>query len=262
MRRLLLLAPLALALAACGGGGDGETKPPGNPLVEAAQKTAEAVSEATSTTATVTYPGTTLRFEGRGGYNHTTDEGWQHLTLMLPNGSGGMDQVFIKSAVWMKAPELFGNDLPSGTEWLKYDVNKAKKNSGYNFKVLLGQNAADVLRQLRRTAPAVKTIGTETIHDVETTHYRATIDPKKTPKTDRAHALSKPVYKAVDVWVDEDGLVRQVRLAYTAQIDPARSIRANVRLTLKLDDFGTTVDVEPPAADITVDATADSGQSG
>ena len=56
--------------------------------------------------------------------------------------------------------------------------------------------------------------------------------------------------------------MRQVRLDYTAKIDPATDIRAHVRLTMKLDDFGTTVDVEPPAADITVDATANSGRSG
>jgi hypothetical protein len=261
MRRLVLLFPLAFALAGCGGGGGNEKKSTDNPLVEAAQKTADAVSEATTTTATVRYPGRTLRFEGRGGYNHRTDEGWQHLQVVLPGVTGAMDEIFIKHALWMKSAELLGNDLPTGVEWLKYDVNKARKGSGPIFKTLLGQSAGDVLAQLRRTKPSVKTVGTETIHDVETTHYRAAIDPNKAPKTDRFQALTKAVYKPVDVWVDEDGLVRQVRLAYTTNIDPANDVRANVRLTIKLDDFGTTVDVEPPGADITVEATANSGQA-
>jgi hypothetical protein len=56
--------------------------------------------------------------------------------------------------------------------------------------------------------------------------------------------------------VDGDGLVRQVKFDYTTLVDPAQAPRARVLLTMKLSDFGETVDVEPPPAKTVVDVTA------
>ena len=258
-RTLLLLAPLVLVLAACGGG---EDKGSGNPLVDAAEATAAAGSETTETSAKVTYPGTELDLEGQGGYNHATDEGWQTLTIRLPAGTGQMDQIFVRNMLCMKSEEIFGNTLPSGKQWLKYDVNKAGPDSGFNFKALLGQTPADVLWQLQRTAEPVQEIGPELVGGEEMTHYRATIDPRKVPRADNLQALSKAVYKPVDVWVDEDGRVRQVKLDYTARVDPAADLRGRVQLTMKLAGFGSAVDVQPPAAGLVVDSTDIAEQGG
>ena len=158
----------------------------------------------------------------------------------------------------MKSAELFA-DLPSGKEWLRYDVNKARGH-GPNFKAVIGQSPADVLKTASADEGFRKTVGTETIDGVETTHYRAAIDPRKIPRTDRLQALTKAVYKPVDVWVDEDGLVRQVGSTTRPTSIPRRAART-FRLTMKLAEFGPTVDVEPPAADLVVDATAP-GQPG
>ena len=92
----------------------------------------------------------------------------------------------------------------------------------------MGQTPADVLKQLQRTATPVKTIGTETIDGVETTHYRAAIDTRKIPAADKFQKLTRSVYKPIDVWVDGDGRVRQVRFDYTTKIDPAMAPRARV----------------------------------
>jgi hypothetical protein len=46
-----------------------------------------------------------------------------------------------------------------------------------------------------------------------------------------------------------------VRLDYTAKADPTRPERAHAVITMKLLDFGATVDVEPPPAGLVVDAT-------
>jgi hypothetical protein len=258
MRRFLVLGPLALALAACGGE---STSGSGNPLVDAANATAEAGSESTATSGKVTLPEQTLLLNGNGGYNHTTDEGWQHLVLTVPNaGKPVLEEVFLKSVLWMKSP-IFEQSLPKGKEWLKLDVNKAGRNSGFNFKALMAQTPADVLRQLQRTK-AVKTIGTEEIDGVEMTHYRAAIDPTKIPAADNMQKLSASVYKPIDAWVDDDGRVRQVTFDYTAKINPAQPPRARILLTMKLSDFGATVDVEPPAPSLVVDATAPVGSGG
>ncbi len=89
MPRWLMLAPLVLVLAACGGGKS--TSSSDNPLVDAANATAEAGSEQDATSGKVTYDTpdgrTTLVLRGDGGYNHTTDEGWQHLVVSVPNSA-------------------------------------------------------------------------------------------------------------------------------------------------------------------------------
>jgi hypothetical protein len=254
MRRLLLLAPLVLALAACGGGGSNGS---GNPLADAAESTAEAESEATTTSGTVTYGNTKLVLTGEGGYNHTTDEGWQHLVVSAASGKPVLDQIFVRNVLWMKSP-IFADSLPKGKQWVKVDANKAGRGLGFNFKALMGQTPADVLKQMQRTT-AVKTIGTEEIDGVETTHYRAAIDPKKIPAADNMQKLTASVYKPIDVWVDDDGRVRQVKFDYTAKVAPSVTQRARILLTMKLHDFGMTVDVAPPGANLVVDASAPVG---
>jgi hypothetical protein len=255
MRRLLLLATLALALSACGGGGDSGS---GNPLVDAADATAEQGSELTTTASTVVTPEQTLLLAGDGGYNHETVEGWQHYTIEVAGAKPVLDEIAIGNTLWLKS-ELFASILPSGKEWVKLDMSKVTKDLGFNAKGLLGTTTADVLRELGRTTTPVKTIGEEEIDGVETTHYRGTIDPKKIPAADRLAKLTSPAFKPIDAWVDDDGLLRQVKLDYTTKVTTNGTERAHVTLTMKLHDFGATVDVEAPAAATVVDATAPAG---
>jgi hypothetical protein len=261
VRKLLLLAPLALALAACGGGGK-STSESGNPLVDAADSTAQATSEKTSVTGKVFLPGQTLTLRGDGGYDHSTDEGWQHIAVSTPgDGVSAIDEIFVKGVLWMKS-SLFAEALPAGKQWVKVDINKAGKNLGFNFKALMGQTPADVLKQMQRTRTPVTTVGTEEIGGVETTHYRAAIDTTKIPAADTFQKLTTAKYKPIDVWVDDDSHIRQARFDYTAKIDPAMAPRARVVLTMKLIDFGTTVDVEPPKASLVVDVSDPVGSGG
>lgn len=257
MRKLLLLVPVALILVACGGGKSTESS--GNALLDAAEATAAAESELTSMTGKVILPTRTLTLKGDGGYAHTTDEGWQHVDVSIPGaGDASIDEIFVKGVLWMKL-DLFAEVLPTGKQWVKVDLATAGRGLGFNFKALMGQTPADVLKQLRRTATPVTTVGTEEIDGVETTHYRAAIDTTKIPAADNFQKLTTAAYKPIDVWVDEDGQIRQVKFDYTTKIDPAAPERARVLLTMKLADYGTTVDVVPPAANLVVDVSAPAG---
>jgi hypothetical protein len=259
MRRLLLLAPLVLVLglAACGGGG-GADKGSGNPMADAADATAAEGSELTTTKSAVVTPDQTLLLDGEGGYNHETTEGWQHYTVKVGTASPVLDEVSIGNVLWLKS-DIFSDILPAGKEWIKIDMTKATKDLGFNAKGLLGTTTADVLRRLEQTTTPVKTVGEETIDGVETTHYRGTIDPKKVPAADRLQKLTAPIFKPIDAWVDDDGLVRQVKFDYTAKVSTSDTIRAHVTLTMKLHDFGSTVDVQAPAPATVVDATSPAG---
>jgi len=66
-------------------------------------------------------------------------------------------------------------------------------------------------------------------------------------------------YKPIDVWVDGDGLVRQVKLDFTTKAYTNMTMRAHIVLTMKLPDFGANVDVEAPDPATVVDATAPAG---
>jgi len=255
MRRLLVLALLLPMASACGGGGSSGTL---NPVADAASKTVDAGTELSTTSSRVSYPQQTFSVAGDGGYNHATSEGWQQLTLRTKATRLKLDEIFIHKVFWLKS-NLFEDVLPAGKEWLKVDTAKATRNTGFNFKGLWAQTSADVLDQLRRTATPVKTIGKETVDGVETTHYRATVDPKQVPTTDRILKLTSPAYKPIDVWVDGDHHVRQVKLDFTTRAYTNEATRAHVLMTMKLSEFGATVDVEQPQAATVVDATAPAG---
>ena len=66
------------------------------------------------------------------------------------------------------------------------------------------------------------------------------------PADDRLQKLTSPAYKPVDVWVDGDRLVRQVKLDFPTKAYTNQAMRAHVVLTMKLSDFGAPVDVEAP----------------
>jgi len=252
MRRLLVLALVVPMAAACGGGGSSGS---GNPVADAASKTVDAGTELSETSSKVSYPEQTFSLAGDGGFNHVTSEGWQQLTLKTPATKLTLDEIFIHKVFWLKS-NLFNDVLPSGKEWLKVDTAKTTRNTGFNFKGLWGQTSADVLDRLQHTAMPVKTIGKETVDGIEMTHYRATVDPKQLPKPDRIERLTAPAYKPIDVWVDGDDHVRQVKLDFTTKAYTNETTRAHVLMTMKLSDFGATVDVESPAPSTVVDATA------
>jgi hypothetical protein len=245
---LLLAVP---ALAACGGGTSSKST---TPVADAVAETVKAPSEKVAITGRSTTVGQTLAFSGDGGYDHATDEGWLQLTLKVGSGKTSMDEAFVKQVFWIKSP-LFDDTLPKGKKWLQVDLRKAGRNLGFNFKAFLGQTPGDALTQLGRTVDTPTELGTETIDGVETTHYRAPIDPKKVPRNDRLQKLTAAVYKPLEVWIDEDEHVRQVRLDFTAKSDPAKPQRGRTVVTMRLSDFGQTVDVEPPPASLVVDAT-------
>jgi hypothetical protein len=244
-----------LALAGCGGTKAENTDPIGT----AVEKTIEQGSERTSVNGTVTLQGRPLQLTGQGGFDHVKQEGYQELEVTVPgSGSSRVDEVFVKSAFWLKSP-LFTGSLPKGRQWVKVDLRRAGRSLGFNFKALLGQTPDDALEQLRRTGTGVSEVGEEEIDGVQTTHYRAPVDPRKVPANDKMQRLTAASYKPVDVWIDGDDLVRRIRLDFTARADPAQPVRAHAVITMTLSDFGAPIDVEPPAASLVVDATAPVG---
>jgi hypothetical protein len=64
--------------------------------------------------------------------------------------------------------------------------------------------------------------------------------------------LSKVESVLTDVWIDDDELVRRMRLAYQdMQFAPGQ--QGDMTMTMELYDFGVEVEVEPPPANEVID---------
>jgi hypothetical protein len=165
------------------------------------------------------------------------------LTVALPGGLGTLDERALGHTIYMRV----GDHVTStGKHWVSLTV----PNSG----AALGTQS-DPLGNLRLLAGAsgkVTRVGKKKIDGVQTTHYRATVDPAlalarvpdslKVPGTDEAVASIGPI--PVDVYIAADGTVRRVD-------DKVKSsgLTATIEMTLTPVKQHVSV-VAPPRADV------------
>jgi hypothetical protein len=163
-----------------------------------------------------------------------------------------------RAVVYMKLPVLT-KLLPGGKPWIKMDLAALGKQAGIDISQFtqFTNDPSRMVDWLRAASGDVTTVGTETIDGVDTTHYKATIDIDKYPDLvppeqrdlmrnavdtlkDATHVDSFPMH----VWVDNDGLVRQVRTVLTQTI---QGKTMNVVTAERFYDFGAPVDIQLPA---------------
>lgn len=158
----------------------------------------------------------------------------------------------------------FGDQLPEGKSWIR-----ARDGSSVGGRVELGQlsrtGPKTFLELLERVSGEVEVVGAETLHGVETTHYRATLDPASIEKSRSGSGpgdlrdltdelFTSPELKEIplDVWLGADGLIRQLRLDVTAEQPGGDTVRAS--MSFELWDVGAPVEIELPPSDEVVDA--------
>jgi LppX_LprAFG lipoprotein len=269
MRRLVpvaVIAALALTLGACGSG-SGSSSAPADGLgatkliAASADKAAAAKTARMSGEVTVNVGGKSsklpldgiLDFE-TGAFQFKYDFG----QLGIPGGGASQIEArMVDGVMYMNLGSLGGkNGLSSvtgGKTWLKLDLAKFGAGAGGSGSAggLGDANPGGVLDSLRG-AGDVQKVGTDTLRGVETTHYRATIDPQKALA--KAPAALREKAKAgldqlkgpfpIDVWIDGDGQTRKISM----DVDAAAG---KVSTTIEYYDFGVDVDVSaPPASDV------------
>jgi hypothetical protein len=270
MRRVLLalaLAALAGVLTACG------VRNSVDPVASAATKTQEAGGYKATMSVTVSAAGHQLAMTGRGMFGHDMGEmevdlgGLMGALGGLAGGSGAnstMKAVYLVEdgdpVVYMNLGFL-SSFLPGGKTWVRLDVQKAGKAAGVDVNQLMGgagQNPSDWLSLLESQGDFSK-VGTETLNGVETTHYHGTVDLRKAagngPAADamkRILDLGAPSQYPLDVWVDDNGYVRQYESSYDETLG-GNSV--SMTMKIELSDYGTKVDVSAPPSDQVFDAT-------
>lgn len=230
----------------------------------------------------------TLRFEmaievsdGTEGISFSAtgavDTAGERLAMQLDMGSAlaalgpgddlpaGMDEpmelVVDGTTTYLRIPFL--EPLTGTAGWLSASVDDlATTGDAFGF----GAGTVDpsqILEVLQSVADDVETIGSEEVRGVATTGYRATVDlgaaleglpPEQREELEglggAAGAGDLPPVP-VEVWVDDDGLARRIRLDLGALGAPM-GFGGEAAVTLELFDYGEPVTIEvPDPADVT-----------
>jgi hypothetical protein len=278
MRRVVpvIVAALAVTLGACGGGSGSDSGAGSNAaapdatgvdaaqlIVASADKATEAKTARISGEVSVEVGGETktMPLDGALDFRSGAFEFSYDLSqLGLPTeGDAKIRARMIDGAMYMSLGDLVGagdeslSSMLGDKSWVKLDLKSLGMDSSASSGGLSDANPGATLDALRG-AGEVERVGTETLRGVETTHYRATIDPQKAlaeaPEElrDRAakglDAIGGPL--PIDVWIDGDGQARKIAM------DVETSDGA-VSTTIEYYDFGADVNIAAPPVDDVLD---------
>lgn len=264
MRRILLtLALFALAAALSGCGGVARTI---DPVADAATKSREAGSGKVTMAIDAAADGKTYSVTGTGAFAQDAGELTLDMSSLFeelgqPSGGGEVKVVYLREdgehVVYLHVPAL-ASMIPGGKSWVRLNLDKAGSAMGLDLGKALAatnQNPGEVL-DLLRAGGQIEEVGKETLDGAATTHYKGTIDVGKVAELEgvsadlvrRLKAEGAPSELPVEVWVGDDGLVRQVR---TVQNLATSGERESATVTIGFSDYGTDVSVTaPPAAEV------------
>ena len=258
----VVLAALFCVLAVLASGCGRET-------VDPAEIAAAAEASASAGTAKVTIEGEgkargqTFDLDGTGEMDGTRSE----FEMGLPGGAGTMRQVADGFVVYTHVP---GVEEQLGKEWTRVDMVEAYRKLGIDL-ALVGQPGSQdprqILEQLKNSGNEIEKVGTDTVRGVETTHYRGDMEMRsaveRAPAARRAEAerMVEKVIKLsgtegfpMDVWVDDDKLVRKMRIQMKLN-NPAFGGELEMDMTMELFDYGEPVSVDVPSEDEAQDVT-------
>jgi hypothetical protein len=242
--RILAIACLALGLCtACGPAASApstsapETTPSASLFTAAAARTARAGTARTEMQMTMSSAGYQLQLHATGAYGWNPTRGDINLVMVGgPTGNITIHELLLGHTMYMKSPLMDDNQ----------------------------NNPAQALTLLNGASNSVTLVGKETVRDTPATHYRVVVDYKKLlnnlPAKDRA-AIAPTIHTALqamggstlpmDVWVDDDGMVR--RLSYQMHMTlPNSQLTTDSSMVMDYFDFGAPVSVKaPPAGEVT-----------
>jgi len=288
---------LALFAAGCGGGGAGAVAT-GEPisfqeLADSATSSAGATSGRFGFSMELSMPGVDTPFElsGEGAFDVASERAsftidmssFASLLGGLFAGMAGPDAAnapdFDDPNAWkieavqdgtvsyVRFPAL-DDQLPSGKSWIRTDT-RSTAGQGLDFtqfEQFTSNDPRKMLEFLNAVSGEIETVGTEELRGVETTHYRATIDPlayEKLAPPDKREELRSLIEQMaaqsgigkipVDVWVDGSGLVRKLTMAFSAT-QPGTAGTAEASMTFEIYDYGQDIEIEVPPASAVVDA--------
>lgn len=246
-------------------------------LRDAAQATAEVTSlkMAMSVALTGTPDGDVAVLSYEGAFD--SEAGRAHVTLdmgdllgMAGAESGAMEMILDGTTAYIRS-ELFGS-FGDGKPWVSMGADELAGSDGLGAGgVVAGvEGPESFLQFLEGAGDEVETVGREQVRGVDTTHVRTDVDlagllAEAAP--DEAAELEESLAELgaadavgvlpVDAWVDDDGFVRRLRIAFDlgglagvaggagAEV-PDGMAEATMVLDLELYDLGEPVEIVLP----------------
>jgi hypothetical protein len=242
---------VAASMLAAGCGTTAARTPPSAGTLAAAVTRTGTQTARIAATVTVKSTGMTTSFDINGAFDFTRSRGM--LAMPAPIG---LTELFVPPKLFIKIPGT-GTAVPHGKTWVEVDPAGAASALGPFAAV---SDPADVLATLAALAGSQRTLGAGTVRGVPVTGYQLNIDPataaSKAPAGERVYLgqLFKSLGKGaipVDVWVDAQHLVRQIRLSVRLPGGTGAAGNSQLTVTIDLYDFGAPVRVSaPPAAQV------------
>lgn len=182
-------------------------------------------------------------------------------SLRQAGASTTMGARYLKDAYYVNMGSAMAEQL-GGKHWVKYtyaDLAKFTGTSGSYLKDTIQNNNPVKSVDAALASPDTRSVGTETVRGVQTTHYKGTVDyaqltGKSNPylsAEDQSQlkdllAKSGITTETIDLWVSKDNLPVEAVVA-------ASTKSGVMKTTTYYSDFGAPVSTQAPAAFDTVD---------
>ncbi|HEY2303641.1 MAG TPA: hypothetical protein VGH66_17190 [Acidimicrobiales bacterium] len=253
---------LGVVAVAAEGGGSRPRHPSaaGGPATMLAAYTTTINAHSAQGSVSLSVGGTSLHVDGVADLR----TGAGDLTFGLPAPIGRVEVRSIGQDYFVHLPAQQAG-LVGGKPWIRVDRAALQGLVGSQVGVpALGATLdfSGVLGWLRDVSGQIATVGAETINATPTTHYRAQVDTARAASSMGADANTASTAAQtlgrtlpVDVWIDTQGRLRQVKASVDlATLRPPQGVtlpadaRGSAVLTMDLWNFGVTVHpVLPPA---------------
>jgi hypothetical protein len=244
---LAALLALLLLLAGCSGGS------PQDLLDRAPDALDEAGTSRFEMQVTAVGQGVDSTF-GATGEQDLVD-GTLRMTTDLGLDATRTETVVLGETIYLRSPlfELFTGDPE---RWVRIELEDAGQAGGLDVDALVEGNTgpAALIQQLRGAADDIEELGSEQVRGVDTRRLRVVVDtdraieqsPAEVREQLRAFAETSglPATYPMEVWIDDDALIRRVRTVVEVEDETAGPVTHET--TLELFDFGLPVDIAAP----------------
>lgn len=229
-----------------------------NPVVKAAQRTADVRSSKLRMSITIAGGGVRQTMTGTGSQARGS------VSLSMRMSVAGrpvkIDARLLEQngayVMFMRSP-LFASQLPPGKKWVKIGLAAQAANAGIDFSSLV--DTAQTLGPLEKGLVSTTRLGRDTVAGRPATHYRAVVDLQRAARAIPAYrkqilALQKATglklgRSTQHVWVGADGRVSRIRSTTPTVAQGGVRATATQTLTFLAYDVPVTI-TAPPAAQV------------
>jgi hypothetical protein len=256
---MAVLLGLLLTLAACGGDdadNADDDRSPGEALADAIAATQDAGTARIASDQVTSAAGQEITTSLEGTTDLASGDSEATLELSLPGQEAQSAELITEGSIaYIEAAAFPG--APTDAGWISIDFQEMGEQMGINLEAFR-QNGAGQLAYLSEVAD-VEEVGSETVRDAETTHYR--FDTNLAALAESGPEELRASYEQLiqitgaeeiptQVWIDEDDRVR--RIVTELQMEQ-QGQEITQESTIEYYEFGVEVDVQPPPEDDTVD---------